>query len=687
MTEDCIYGERSCEVCNATCQLEPGPVTYCGDEFVDPPDEVCDEGSNNGAGSCSDACNCAAGYHLELEVCTSDTRSCVVPNGTGSQSYAAGSWGICGVLTCDSSYHDEWGVCVGDTRACVVPNGTGSESWSGSWGICGVVTCDSSYHLESRACLSDTRSCTAANATSATESWAGTGYGVCTISACSAGYALVANGCLGGCGNGVIGSDESCDDGNTATEQCAYAELSCTVCNATCQAVAGATAYCGDGTLDAAEVCDEGSSNGAGSCSVACGCATGYHLEGGVCLGDTRACVVPNGTGSESWTGSGYGACVATACASSYHVEGGACVSDTRSCTSLPTNATTATQTWNSATSAYGSCRATVCASGFNLVGGLCLGSPGAGSLGAACTLNDECASGSCATGPTGTANDRCAPAGMNFIPAGTFMMGSPSEEVGRYTDETQHSVTLSGAFFIEQTEVTQGQWKALSGGANPSYFQSTSGTAQSAANANDSGPVEYLDWYAAVAFANARSASEGLTSCYTLTGCTNAANGWQDGVHSGCTDATFSGLTCTGYRLPTESEWEYAARGGTTTATYLGNLNSSAGCFTAQANLDGIAWWCLNSGGRTQAVGGKTANNFGLSDMLGNVREWTGDRYGTYPATVTDPLGATSGSARVFHGGSWYDGARSARAAFRYNLNADFRYSNLGFRLARTAP
>jgi formylglycine-generating enzyme required for sulfatase activity len=72
---------------------------------------------------------------------------------------------------------------------------------------------------------------------------------------------------------------------------------------------------------------------------------------------------------------------------------------------------------------------------------------------------------------------------------------------------------------------------------------------------------------------------------------------------------------------------------------------------------------------------------------MLGNVREWTGDRYGTYPDTVTDPLGATTGSARVFHGGSWYDSARSARAAFRYNLSADFRYSNLGFRLARTAP
>ncbi|NQW63404.1 MAG: formylglycine-generating enzyme family protein, partial [Deltaproteobacteria bacterium] len=202
-----------------------------------------------------------------------------------------------------------------------------------------------------------------------------------------------------------------------------------------------------------------------------------------------------------------------------------------------------------------------------------------------------------------------------------------------------------------------------------------------------DSGPVEYLDWYAAVAFANARSAAEGLTSCYTLTGCADDTNGWQDGLHAGCTDAYFVGPACTGYRLPTESEWEYAARGGTTTATYLGNLSGTVtDCTTVQANLDGIAWWCLNSGSRTQAVGLKSANSFGLYDMLGNVWEWTGDRYGTYPGTVTDPTGPTTGSYRVNRGGSWYDIARSARAAFRNGNAPGNRDSNLGFRLVRTA-
>jgi formylglycine-generating enzyme required for sulfatase activity len=196
------------------------------------------------------------------------------------------------------------------------------------------------------------------------------------------------------------------------------------------------------------------------------------------------------------------------------------------------------------------------------------------------------------------------------------------------------------------------------------------------------------MDWYAAVAFANARSAAEGLTSCYTLTGCSDAANGWKDGIHSGCTDAAFVGLTCTGYRLPTESEWEYAARAGTSTATYGGNLSGEVlDCTTAQANLDGIAWWCKNSGIRTHAVGGKSANSFGLSDMLGNVWEWTGDWYDTYPGTVTDPSGATTGSYRVGRGGSWFFDARDARAAGRYTDPPFALRLYLGFRLSRTAP
>ena len=426
---------------------------------------------------------------------------------------------------------------------------------------------------------------------------------------------------------------------------------------------------------------------------IAAACDVGFHVEdqtgwGADCWPNTRSCpddvlytyYYSATAGTQTWQGFGWGnTCDLTACYADFHVESGECLPDIQDCQAP--NSWHAVERWNSATGTYGHCNAYECYYGYDSNGRDCLAV-----VGMSCTLNAECYSGFCDTGPTGTASDRCAPIGMNYIPAGTFTMGSPSTEVGRERDETQHSVTLSRSFFMGQTEVTQGQWKALSGGANPSCFQSATGAACTTSNANDGGPVEYIDWYAAVAFANAKSEAEGLTACYTLTGCTDAADGWKDGIHSGCTGATFSRLTCTGYRLPTESEWEYAARGGTTTATYLGNLSGVVtDCTTAQGNLDGIAWWCNNSGNRTNAVGGKTANSFGLYDMLGNVYEWTGDWYGTYPGTVTDPLGAATGSDRVFRGGSWFDVAQNARAAYRFYVTPGSGYSNLGFRLART--
>ena len=115
--------------------------------------------------------------------------------------------------------------------------------------------------------------------------------------------------------------------------------------------------------------------------------------------------------------------------------------------------------------------------------------------------------------------------------------------------------MTLSRSFFLGQTEVTQEQWKTLSRSKNPSCFQTTTRTSYNANNANDNGPAEQIDFFTALGFANARSAAEGLSTCYRLTGCTNRANGWKNGLHSACKNATFSGLTCTGYRLPTESE------------------------------------------------------------------------------------------------------------------------------------
>jgi formylglycine-generating enzyme required for sulfatase activity len=312
----------------------------------------------------------------------------------------------------------------------------------------------------------------------------------------------------------------------------------------------------------------------------------------------------------------------------------------------------------------------------------------------------------------------------MVFIPAGTFMMGSPSGTIGDAKEERQHRVTLRRAFYMGRTEVTQGAWKALSGGINPACFQSPTGVDCRAGNANDSGPVERLDWYSAVGFANAMSAAEGLPLCYSLSGCTDPSNGWQDGIHSGCDGALFEGLACAGYRLPTESEWEYAARAGTTTATYAGDIVAPA-CpsvltgargFPAGTTLEALGWYGCNAGAadgpppiapggenpgaqgkpprarvghndRTHVVGGKAANQWGLLDMLGNVEEWTGDWHGPYPATVTDPSGATTGSERVFRGGSWMNQPSNVRAASRRSYTAGLRNNYLGFRLARTAP
>jgi formylglycine-generating enzyme required for sulfatase activity len=218
--------------------------------------------------------------------------------------------------------------------------------------------------------------------------------------------------------------------------------------------------------------------------------------------------------------------------------------------------------------------------------------------------------------------------------------MGSPTTEDGHNSSETQHSVTITRAYCMKATEVTQGEWQEEMGD-NPSSFLSCGSNC----------PLEQVSWDDAIGYANALSGRAGLQECYT--------------------GSTFTGLDCTGYRLPTEAEWEYAARGGTTGPTY--------------GLMDSVGWYTDNSGSRTHPVGGKTANNFGLYDMLGNVWEWTGDWYGTYPGTVTDPTGPTTGSSRVYRGGSWAGPARYARAATRYVAPVS-RRSYLGFRLVRTA-
>jgi formylglycine-generating enzyme required for sulfatase activity len=254
---------------------------------------------------------------------------------------------------------------------------------------------------------------------------------------------------------------------------------------------------------------------------------------------------------------------------------------------------------------------------------------------GGACVAPDRC---QCPEGRLGVACDLP----VVRVRAGSFTMGSPSSEEGHSSDEAQHQVTLTRDFWLGATEVTQAQWRAVMG-SNPSYFDDC-----------DACPVERVSWDDAVAFLNALSDREGLARCY-------------DG-------ASFKGLVCEGYRLPTEAEWEYAARAGTTGARY--------------GDLGAIAWHAGNSGGRTGPVGEKQPNAWGLHDMLGNVWEWVHDWYASYPSgAVSDPQGPSSGGYRVFRGGGWSDEARSARAAFRVGDAPANRGGFLGLRAARSVP
>jgi len=229
---------------------------------------------------------------------------------------------------------------------------------------------------------------------------------------------------------------------------------------------------------------------------------------------------------------------------------------------------------------------------------------------------------------------------GMKFvyIPPGTFMMGSPLTESGRDNDEKQHSVTLTEGFYIQTTEVTQGQWKAVMGN-NPSFFK----------NCGDDCPVEQVSW---------NDAQELILKMNQMVG---------------------SGR----YRLPTEAEWEYACRAGSKTAVANGGI-SELEC-GHDSNLDAMGWYCGNARKKTHPVAQKNPNAWGLYDMHGNVFEWCQDRYGDYYSiSVTDPTGPMGGLYRVYRGGGWNFGAKLCRSADRLKFTPDYKSRVLGFRLLR---
>ena len=254
----------------------------------------------------------------------------------------------------------------------------------------------------------------------------------------------------------------------------------------------------------------------------------------------------------------------------------------------------------------------------------------------------------------------------MKLVESGSFQMGTSEtslikKEMAR-GEMPAHNVDVDG-FYIGIYEVTQKQWRDIMND-NPGKFKGC-----------DDCPVESVSWWGAVKYCNYRSIKEGLTPCYSYKEETNPDN-WPSQKYN------YKKISCDinskGYRLPTEAEWEFAAKGGNETKSYK---------YSGSDKIEEVAWYKANSDKKTHPVGEKKPNELGLYDMSGNVREWCNDWYDELYYSISprnNPMGQDTGQYRVLRGGSWVD--------FKYSLGVTQRMNNppesrdgFGFRVART--
>ncbi len=238
-------------------------------------------------------------------------------------------------------------------------------------------------------------------------------------------------------------------------------------------------------------------------------------------------------------------------------------------------------------------------------------------------------------------------------LPGGSFLMGSPESDGLAFEDEKPQRRVRVSAFAMARLPVTRQLYRQIVGRSAEQWPTGAD---------DDRLPATHIDWFAAIDFCNALSQHAGLRACYRRHG---QAVEWEREAN--------------GYRLPTEAEWEYAARAGTTTRWFFGDDPKA---------LDRHAWWAENAGGQVHPVGEKEANPWGLHDIIGNTYEWCWDWYAAYPAaataTVADPAGPAAGSLRVLRGGAFWDVPGDLRSAVRDVNGPEDRNYDFGFRCVR---
>ena len=244
----------------------------------------------------------------------------------------------------------------------------------------------------------------------------------------------------------------------------------------------------------------------------------------------------------------------------------------------------------------------------------------------------------------------------MVRVPSGEFTMGG---KVGVTIERPLHTVEITRDFYIGKTEVNQQLFMEVMGYDPVEYWGDA--CVGITLPSHPTHPAYCISWYESVRFANALSKRDGLEQCYVFRG---GSLFWP------------RGFDCTGYRLPSEAEWEYAAKTG---ADHV---------FSGGGDIGDYGWFWGNSNRTLHSVGKKSGTDWGVHDMSGNVWEWVWDYYGDYPRTKQiDPFGPEYSEFRVRRGGSWFSGIDEVRTGTRMRRNPRSHFSLIGFRLVRTAP